>query len=315
MKTILVTGGSGYKGSVLVPKLLKKYKVISIDTQWFGNNLKKHKNLRNIKMDIRDINKFSLKNIDCIIHLASIANDTMSELDKNLSWEISALSTQLLLEKAIKDGVKRFIYASSGSVYGIKKEKKVTENLSLKPLSLYNKAKMCTERIIKSYEDKIETFIIRPATVCGYSPRMRFDISLNALTISALTKKKITVFGGSQIRPNIHIDDITDLYLFLIKINKKFSGIYNAGFENNSIKSMAEKIKKKLGCKIEIIKDLSDPRSYRQDSTKLLKIGFKPKKGISNAIEDIIRMYGEGKIKNKPINHSVKWLKKVFDKN
>ena len=314
MKTILVTGGSGYKGSVLIPKLLKKYKVISIDTEWFGKNLKSHPNLRIINLDIRNISKISMKNVDCIIHLASIANDTMSELDKNLSWEISALSTQLLLEKAIKDGVKRFIYASSGSVYGIKKEKKVIETLSLKPISLYNKAKMCTARIIHSYKDNIEIFIVRPATVCGYSPRMRFDISVNALTINALTKKKIIVFGGSQIRPNIHIDDLIDLYLFLIKIRKKFTGIYNAGFENISIKSMAKIIQKKLKCKIKIIRDFTDPRSYRLDSSKLTKIGFKPKKGINNAIEDIIKMFNDGYIKDEPINHSVKWLKKVIKK-
>ena len=276
---ILVTGGSGYKGSVLIPKLLKlKHKVISLDTQWFGNHLTKHKNLKNIKFDIRDIENFNFKNIDTVIHLASIANDNMSELDKNLSWETSSLATYQLLEKAVQAKVKRFIYASSGSVYGIKKEKNVVENLSLKPISLYNKVKMCTERIILSYKDKIETFIIRPATVCGYSPRMRFDVSVNALTMSALTKDKITVHGGSQIRPNIHIDDITDLYIFLLKVNKKFSGIYNAGFENMSIKKISELIANNLNCKVEIKKNLSDPRSYRLDSSKLLKIGFKPKK-------------------------------------
>ena len=240
---ILVTGGSGYKGSVLIPKLLKlKHKVISLDTQWFGNHLPKHKNLKNIKFDIRDIENFNFKNIDTVIHLASIANDNMSELDKNLSWETSSLATYQLLEKAVQAKVKRFIYASSGSVYGIKKEKNVVENLLLKPISLYNKVKMCTERIILSYKDKIETFIIRPATVCGYSPRMRFDVSVNALTMSALTKNKIIVHGGSQIRPNIHIDDITDLYIFLLKVNKKYNGIYNAGFENMSIKKIADLI-------------------------------------------------------------------------
>tara|TARA_B110000305_G_C19465043_1_gene657236 strand:+ start:1 stop:945 length:945 start_codon:yes stop_codon:yes gene_type:complete len=310
---ILVTGGSGYKGSVLIPKLLKlKHRVISLDTQWFGNHLPKHKNLKNIKFDIRDIENFNFKNIDTVIHLASIANDNMSELDKNLSWETSSLATYQLLEKAVQAKVKRFIYASSGSVYGIKKEKNVVENLSLKPISLYNKVKMCTERIILSYKDKIETFIIRPATVCGYSPRMRFDVSVNALTMSGLTKDMITVHGGSQIRPNIHIDDITDLYIFLLKVNKKFSGIYNAGFENMSIKKISELIANNLNCKVKIKKNLSDPRSYRLDSSKLLKIGFKPKKNISNAIEEIIEMYQKGILKDKSMHHSILWLKKIL---
>ena len=310
---ILVTGGSGYKGSVLIPKLLElNHKVVSLDTQWFGNYLPKHKNLKNIKFDIKDIEKFNLKNIDTIIHLASIANDNMSELDKNLSWETSSLATYKLLEKAIEAKVKRFIYASSGSVYGIKKEKKVTEKLSLKPISLYNKVKMCTERIILSYKNQIETFIIRPATVCGYSPRMRFDISVNALTISGLLKNEIIVHGGSQVRPNIHIDDITDLYVYLLNVNKKYAGIYNAGFENMPIKKVSEIISNKLKCKIQIKKNLSDPRSYRLDSSKLLKIGFKPQKKISNAIEEIIQMYKKGILKDKPKHHSILWLKKIL---
>ena len=162
---ILVTGGCGYVGSVLIPKLLRDgHKVISIDTKWFGDYLPNHKNLKNIKFDIRKIDKFNLKNIDVIIHLASISSDPMTELDKNLSWEISSLSTFKLLKQAVKHNVKRFIYASSGSVYGIKKEKKVVENLNLEPISLYNKVKMCTERIVMSFQNDIETFIIRPAT-------------------------------------------------------------------------------------------------------------------------------------------------------
>ena len=153
---ILVTGGCGYTGSILVEKLLKKkHKVTSIDTQWFGNFLKKHKNLKNLKLNINDIDKISLKKFNVIIHLSSIANDPMSELDKNLSWETSALGSFKLINQAIKYKVKRIIYASSGSVYGVKKENKVHENLSLKPISLYNKVKMLTERILMSYKDKI----------------------------------------------------------------------------------------------------------------------------------------------------------------
>ena len=206
---ILVTGACGYQGSKLIPILLnKRHKVIALDTQWFGNKLKKHKNLRNIKKNILDINSKDLKNVEIIIHLASIANDPMGDLDKNLTWEVSCIGTMKLLDAAIKNKVKKFIYASSASVYGVKKELKVTEKLTLKPISTYNKAKMIAERIILSYSNKINISIIRPATVCGLSPRMRFDLSVNMMVYQALKNKKMIVFGGQQSRPNIHIDDL-----------------------------------------------------------------------------------------------------------
>lgn len=306
---ILVTGGCGYIGSVLIPKLLSEgHYVTSVDTKWFGDFLPKHKKLLNIKMDIRNVEKLSIKGVDAIIHLASIVSDPMAELDKNLSWEISALSTFILMNHAIKNGVKRIIYASSGSVYGIKKEKNVTEELSLKPISLYNQVKMITERVILSYSN-IEKFIIRPATVCGYSPRMRLDLTVNALTFSALNNKLIKVFGGNQIRPNIHIEDMTDLYLFFLKANKNKCGIYNAGFENKSVISIAEQVSKNINSKIKILKKNTDPRSYRLDSTKLKKIGFKNRKNINDAIIELKYMYMKNKIKNNPKFHSVKWLK------
>ena len=310
---ILVTGGCGYVGTILIPKLLKKgNKVISLDTKWFGDYLPKHKNLQNRKFDIRNIEKMSLKKIDTIIHLASISSDPMSELDKNLSWETSSLATYKLLKQAVKYKVKRFIYASSGSVYGIKHEKKVVENLSLKPISLYNKVKMCTERIVLSFKNEIETFIVRPATVCGYSPRMRLDVTVNILTFSAMRKKIITVFGGSQIRPNIHIDDLTDLYIFLLKINKKFCGIYNAGFENMSVLNIAKLVSRITKAKILIKKKSVDLRSYRLDSSKLLKIGFEPRKKVIDAINEITNLYKSKKISNNPRFHSIQWLKRFF---
>ncbi len=310
---ILVTGGCGYKGSILIPKLLNnKHKVTNIDTQWFGNYLNNHRNLKNIKKNIQDITNKDLKKIDCVIHLASIANDPMSELDKNLSWEISALGTKILLDKCVKNKVKRFIYASSGSVYGLKKEKKVTENLDLKPLSLYNKVKMVTEKVIQSYSKKIETFIIRPATVCGLSPRMRLDVTVNILTYKAIKDKVITVYGGSQIRPNIHIDDITDLYIFLLKCSKKYCGTYNAGFENLSILNIAKIIRKKFPCSIKIIKNTNDPRSYRLNSNKLLKIGFRPKKNIDMAINEISEYFKEKKNLDNQNFYTIKQLKRIF---
>jgi len=311
---ILVTGGCGYTGSILIPKLLKQdHIVICVDTMWFGNFLKKHKNLKVFKSDVRNINEINLNGVDAIIHLASIANDPMSELDKNLSWETSSLATMQLIEKAIKFGVKRIIYASSGSVYGIKNERNVTEKLSLKPISLYNKVKMITERVLLSYSDKIKIYIVRPATVCGYSKRMRFDVTVNALTYSALKNNLITVNGGSQIRPNIHIEDLTDLYIFFLKKSKKICGIYNADLENVSVLNIAKKVQKRIPSKIKIIKKNFDPRSYRLDSSKLLKIGFKPKYTIDDAIFEIQSRFNNRQIKNNPKFYSINWLKNLIE--
>lgn len=309
---ILVTGGCGYVGTVLIKKLLNKnFKVISIDTKWFGDYLPNHKNLRNIKKNIIDIEEKDLKNVDVIIHLASIANDPMSLLDKNLSWEVSCLGTYNLMRQAVKNKVKKIIYASSSSVYGIKKERKVTENLLLKPISLYNKAKMITERVVESFKDHIDYVIIRPATVCGFSPRMRYDVTVNALTLSALKQKKIFVNGGSQIRPNIHIDDMVNLYLFLIENKKIKNETFNAGFENLSINKIAKIVSKKTNAKIYKNKNF-DPRSYRVDSTKLLKTGFKPEKNIAFAIDELISKFNENNLRVEPNFFSVKWLKKMI---
>tara|TARA_B100001175_G_C19481402_1_gene627303 strand:+ start:605 stop:1546 length:942 start_codon:yes stop_codon:yes gene_type:complete len=308
---ILVTGGCGYVGSVLTNHLLKEnHKVTVIDTQWFGNYLKKHPNLINKKIDIRNFPEKILKNVDVVFHLANIANDPSVELNPELAWEVNCLGTQKLIEKCIKNKVKKFIFASSGSVYGIKKEKHVTEDLDLVPISTYNKTKMVAERILLSYSNYIENFIIRPATVCGISPRMRFDVSVNMLTLHALKKKKITVFGGNQIRPNIHIDDLINLYKFIIN-NKNFkAGIYNAGFENISILDIAKKINKKIKSDI-IILPSNDPRSYRQNSDKLLKTGFKQKYNVELAIEQIIQEYNRNPNIENLKSYTVKWMKKI----
>ena len=207
--------------------------------------LKSHPNLTIIEEDVRNIDSITLDCIDCIIHLSSVANDPCGDLDPKLTWEISALATMQLADKAVKNNVKQFIYASSGSVYGIKNEESVTEELPLKPISEYNKTKMVSERVLLSYADKMKVQILRPATVCGVSERMRLDVSVNMLTMQALKNKKITVFGGSQIRPNIHIDDITDVYIHFIK-NPNIEGIFNAGFENLSILEIADQISNRL---------------------------------------------------------------------
>ena len=215
---ILVTGGCGYIGTNLTNRLLDDgYQVTVVDLMWFGNYLEDHENLRVIKSDIREIDQVPMKGIDSIIHLANIANDPTGDLNPKLTWEVNVLASMLLIEKAIKNGVKQFIYASSGSVYGIKDEPEVTEDLSLLPISDYNKTKMISERVLLSYHDKINLHIIRPATVCGYSPRMRLDLSVNLLTMQALTNGEITVFGGNQTRPNIHMNDMIGVYLHFLR--------------------------------------------------------------------------------------------------
>ena len=311
MKKILITGGAGYIGSKLTNKLLKKnYKIIVYDNLWFGNHLKKQPNLKIIKKDIRNIEKKDLQGIYKIIHLANIANDPGVDLDPTLAWEINCLAVKNLVELAIVCKVKNFIYASSGSVYGVKKERKVTEDLSLVPISTYNKTKMIAERILLSYKDKIKLHIIRPATVCGLSPRMRFDVSVNLLTLHSLKYKKITVLGGNQIRPNIHIDDMVDLYIFFIKKNNIPAGAYNAGFENISINNIAKMIAIHNNSKI-IYKKSNDPRSYRQCSDKLLSLGFKPRYSVRDAIKQITLAYQNKEIKEHNNCYTVKWMKKL----
>lgn len=308
---ILITGGCGYVGSVLVPNLLSlNHNVTVIDTQWFGKNLKKHRNLKIIKEDIRNVNHINLKKIDSIIHLAGIANDPGADLNETLSWHINVLATRQLIEKAIRNKVKQFIFASSGSVYGVKKEKNVTEDLSLVPISTYNKTKMIAENVLMSFKNKIKIHIIRPATVCGLSPRMRFDVSVNLLTMHAIKKKKITVLGGNQIRPNIHINDMASVYIHFIKNRKLPCGAYNAGFENISIKSIAKRIREKTKSKI-LIKKSNDPRSYRQSSSKLIRTGFKPKFSVNDAIDQLIEGLKTKKIKVSDRNFTVNWMKKL----
>jgi nucleoside-diphosphate-sugar epimerase len=307
---ILVTGGCGYKGHVLVPKLLTRgYDVIAFDIQWFGNYLVPHPNLTVIKGDVRDIDSVPLAGVDCIIHLSSIANDPCGDLNPQLTWEVSALATMQLADKAKRLGIKRFIYASSGSVYGVKEELQVTEDLELKPISEYNKTKMVAERVLLSYQDDMVVQIVRPATVCGYSPRMRLDVSVNLLTMQAISKGKITVFGGDQVRPNIHIEDITDLYLHLID-HPEVTGVYNAGFENISIMDIAKLVTKYVPVEIAVTPS-NDPRSYRVNSDKLLATGFKPKKSVEDAVREIIEKYRSGVLKEDEHFHNLKWMQKT----
>jgi nucleoside-diphosphate-sugar epimerase len=304
---VLVTGACGYKGSVLVPKLLQRgHDVRAFDIMWFGNHIEPHPAIEFVKGDIRNIAEVNLEGIDAIIHLSSVANDPCGDLDPKLTWEISCLATMQLADQAKRRGIRHFIYASSGSVYGVKEEEQVTEDIELVPISEYNKTKMCAERILLSYGNDMVVQIVRPATVCGFSPRMRLDVSVNMLTMQAIKDGKITVFGGNQIRPNIHIDDITDLYIFLLD-HPELVGVYNAGFENISILDIAKLVTKYVDAEI-VVTPSNDPRSYRINSDKLLAAGFRPKKRVEDAITEIIGMVSQGVLKDTEQWYNLKWM-------
>lgn len=307
---ILVTGGCGYKGHVLIPKLLARGdEVIAFDIQWFGNFLAPHPRLKVVRGDVREIDSVPLDGVECIIHLSSIANDPCGDLDPKLTWEVSALATMQLADKAKRLGIKRFIYASSGSVYGVKDEPQVTENLELKPISEYNKTKMVAERVLLSYQDDMVIQIVRPATVCGYSPRMRLDVSVNMLTMQALKNGRITVFGGDQTRPNIHIDDITGVYLHFLD-RPDVTGIYNAGFENITILDIAKLVTQYVPAEV-VVTASNDPRSYRVNSDRLLASGYKPKKTVEDAIRELVDKYRAGELVDDERFYNLKWMERT----
>ncbi len=306
---VLVTGACGYKGSVLVPKLIARgHDVVAFDIQWFGNFLPEHPALTVVRGDVRDADAVPLDGIEAIIHLSSVANDPCGDLDPKLTWEISCLATMQLADQAMRRGIRRFIYASSGSVYGVKEEPEVREDLPLLPISEYNKTKMCAERILLSYRDEMVVQIVRPATVCGFSPRMRLDVSVNMLTMQALTRGVITVFGGAQVRPNIHIQDIAELYVFLLD-HPEHVGIYNAGFENISILEIARMVTEHVDARIEVTPS-NDPRSYRINSDRLLATGFRPTHSVQDAIKELIGMYRQGALRDEDHFHNLRWMQR-----
>lgn len=311
MKKIFITGGAGYCGSRLVPFLLKKnFKITVFDIMYFGKKfLPKHKNLKIIKGDIRDTKKLEreCRGHEIFINLSCISNDASFELDKNLSKTINLDAFEPMVKAAKRSGIKRFIYASSSSVYGLSKKKNVKENHPLVPLTLYNKYKgMCEPKLLKHTDKNFTGVIFRPATVCGYAPRLRLDLSVNILTSHAYFKNKILVFGGKQLRPNLHVQDYCDVLLKLISADKKLvqNEIFNVGYQNMSILNIAKKVKKivskKLNKKItlEIVKS-NDNRSYHINSDKIFNVlGFKPKKNIDIAIKDLIAAFKEKKFFN-----------------
>ena len=307
MSNVVVTGACGYKGTVLVPKLLASgHHVLALDAMWFGNFLEPHPRLTVLRQDVRDTAAVDLSGMDAVIHLASVANDPCSDLDPKLTWEIGALATMQLADQAARCGVGQFIYSSSGSVYGVKAEPQVTEDLPLLPLSAYNKAKMVAERVLLSYAPALAIQIVRPATVCGPSRRMRLDVAVNMLTMQALTRQRITVFGGDQVRPNIHIDDITDVYLHLLD-RPALQGIYNAGFENLSILEIARMVTDRVPAEIVVVPS-NDPRSYRVNSDKLLATGYRVKHSVAEAIDQIVALFRAGQLVDEDRFHNLKWM-------
>lgn len=306
---ILLTGGCGYIGTPLTQSLLEAgHHVTVVDLQWFGNHLPTHPNLKVIREDIRNADRIPMEGMDVVMHLANIANDPCSDLNSKLNWEVNALASMFLVERAIHSKVPQFIFASSGSVYGVKEEAEVTEDLSLVPISDYNKTKMISERVLLSYADRICVNIIRPATVCGYSPRMRLDLSVNILTMQAVTKGKITVFGGDQTRPNIHIKDMLGVYHHFLKHGLNLPGTFNAGFENISILEIAQRVTKHV--QAEIIRTPSnDPRSYRLSSKKLLETGFRPQYSVEHGILEIAEALREGRLKDEERHYNIKTMK------
>ena len=293
---IFITGGAGYVGSALVPKLLSLgHQVSVLDLMIYGEDvLDDNKNLKKIKGDIRDIKLISnaVPGHDVVIHLACISNDPSFELNPKLGKSINFDAFEPLVKVSKLSGINQFIYASSSSVYGIKEEKNVTEDMDLKPLTDYSKFKADCEKILNLYKSKdFITTTIRPSTVCGYARRQRLDLVVNILTNHAFHNRKIKVFGGEQLRPNIHIKDMVDTYLHLLNSDKdKINGeIFNVGFKNQSVNDLANDVREVLGHDIEIKKtETNDNRSYHVSSEKINKlIGFAPKYSVKDAVLDL----------------------------
>lgn len=310
IKRVSITGGAGYVGAVLVPKLLREgYEVSVLDLYLYGDVLAGPRcefgnKLKEYKGDLRDPNSVRefLKGSDAVIHLACISNDPSFELNPNLGKSINYDAFLPLVRASKEAGIQRFVYASSSSVYGVKEEAEVTEELSLEPLTDYSKFKaMCEDQLLQE-AGGMTSLVLRPATVCGYSPRLRLDLTVNILTNFAVNKGEITVFGGGQQRPNLHIEDMTDLYIQSLrypaeKIDKK---IFNAGYENHTVAQIAEMVQMEVGKHISIKRvPTDDNRSYRVSSKKIaLELGFKPVHTILEAIRDLKHAFEKGLIPN-----------------
>jgi nucleoside-diphosphate-sugar epimerase len=311
MSRVLVTGGAGYVGSVLVPHLLAAgHQVTVLDLFIFGDHLSPEgPGLAKIRGDIRDqaLLEGVLPGHDAVIHLACISNDPSFELDPGLSRSINYDCFEPLVLAAKLAGVGRFIYASTSSVYGVSEAENVTEEHPLVPLTDYNKYKgLCEPLLFKHQAFDFTTVTIRPATICGYSPRLRLDLTVNILTMSAVVNGKITVFGGSQRRPNIHIDDVCDLYALLLELpGERIAGkTYNAGYQNHTVAEIAKIVRRVVAHqvsgrdRVEIVTTPSnDLRSYHISSEKIRhELGFIPKRTIEDAVRDLCRAFAAGKV-------------------
>ncbi len=297
---IFITGGAGYVGSKLVPKLLELgHDVTVYDIMIYGENvLSKHPNLKIINGDIRDQNLLNeiIPSHEVVIHLACISNDPSFELNPNLGRSINLDSFEPLVKISRNKNIHKFIYASSSSVYGIKKEKNVTEDMKLEPLTDYSKFKGDCEKILKKYKSSnFITTTLRPSTVCGYAPRQRLDVVVNILTNHAYHNREIKVFGGEQLRPNIHINDMVESYIALINApTDKINGeIFNVGFKNQTVNELADDVKKVIGADVNIVKSISDDnRSYHVSSAKINSIlGFKTKFTVKDAVTDLKKAF------------------------
>ena len=303
---VLIIGGSGYIGTNLCNYLIqKKIQVTSLDTFWFGDYL--NKRVKKIKADIRVFDFDKLQHYDAVINLAYLSNDPSCAIDARGTWEIGPLALYRILEFCKKIKTKKFIFASSGSVYGVKnKNLIIKEDVKLEPLTDYNKSKMICEKVVESYNKFFDCIIVRPATVCGYSPRLRLDVVLNLFCYQAYFKKKITILGGAQTRPLVNIHDMIRCYEFFLR--KKLKGCFNLGFENKSVREIANSVKKIIPCKL-TSKSTDDIRSYNINSNKILKIGFKPLYNSTDAIIEIKKEFDNG-FKPNDKNFNLKWLLK-----
>ena len=313
MQKVAVIGGAGYKGCVLVPKLLAKgHDVTVFDLMLYGQDgLPAHPQLKVIEGDIRDTAHYAatIAGSDAVINLACISNDPSFELDPAISRSINFDCFEPMVKATVEAGVTRYIYASTSSVYGVSDAPEVTEEHPLVPISDYNKYKGMSEPYLLKYQSpEFTTVIIRPATVCGYSPRTRLDLTVNILTNHAVNKRKITVFGGSQKRPNIHIEDITDLYVELLELPKeKIAGqTFNAGYENFTVAELADQVKRVVEeefpelAPIPVVTTPSDDlRSYHVSSRKIAEhLGWRPKRSVEDAVRDICRAIRDGRLPN-----------------